>query len=319
MKRFTTTTCLAAVIATTSTAHADQFVDLGGPATGFLAVNNIKNSTTQDGIEGKNPDGSFNPGHNGLPEFPNFRIPAGFTNGGVYTAIIASPLSTASDFSVFSDEFYGGTPLTINNQTITQPDFSTLSAGRIDYDNGLVTGVGTETVGVGDLSFDFDTFLWDGNVTPAQTGDPRSNFDATFADPGNPIAISPFSPVISEFNDGGGAGNAQLFYNISISNVTGSGLTFEDGELVSMDLQGDIDIAVKIAPFPMLGSLSYTGTFTASGLDYAFDVTGTDSASFFSGVNLLMNRAGTASVVPEPAMLAMSLVGMGLVMVRRKC
>jgi len=319
MRRFLATTCLAAMIAaTTATAHATQFVDLAGPATGFLAVNNLKNSTTQNGIEGKNSDGTFNPGHNGLPQYPNFQIPAGFTNGGVYSAVIASPQSTASDYSVFSDEFYGGAPLTVNNQTITEPSFSTLSAGRIDYDNDLVTGVGTETVGVGDLTFNFNTFLWDGNVTPAQTGDSRSNFDASFASPENPIAISPFSPVITAFNDGGGAGNAQLYYEISIDNVTGSGLTFVNGELTDMDFTGDVTINGFVAPFPTFGSLDYTGTLTAAGLDYTFDVTGTASASFFSGINLVMNRAGTASVVPEPASVALLAGGAMVALARRR-
>jgi len=46
------------------------------------------------------------------------------------------------------------------------------------------------------------------------------------------------------FNDGVGAGNAQLYYEISIDNVTGSGLTFVNGELTDMDFTGDVTINV---------------------------------------------------------------------------
>ncbi|MEM1166490.1 MAG: hypothetical protein AAGI30_09405, partial [Planctomycetota bacterium] len=188
----------ACIAAAASTADASNFVDLGGPATGYLATVNFKNSSTQDGIEGKNADGTFNPNHNGLPDYANFQIPDGFTNAGAWTAIIASPLATTNDYSDIIDEFYGGQSVTINNQATTQSDFDTLSAGRIDYDNALVAATGTSTVSTADLSIDFNTFEWDGVVD----AEPRSSFTASFA----PINISPFSPVYTEFNDGSGAG-----------------------------------------------------------------------------------------------------------------
>lgn len=285
-------------------------IELDGPATGFLAINNFKNSGTQAGIEGNNPDGTFNPGHNGLPDYPNFQIPPGFTSEGVWSAVIASPQSSASDYaSAFSSAFYGGSALTVNNQTITQPDFSTLSAGVIEYDDSLVSLTGTSTIPVGDLSFDFNTFAWDGNVTPAVTGDPRSNFDAPYADPGNEIMISPFSAVFTPYNDGSGSGNAQTFYQISLSNVTGSGLTFSDGVLVDMDIQGEALIKLFVAPFFTFGSADFTGTFSTSGLGYAFDVSGTEGLAIFSGINLLMNREG--SVTPPNSVVVTASVERG--------
>jgi hypothetical protein len=299
------------------------YVNLGGPATGYLAIFNAKNSTTQNGIEGKNADGTFNPTHNGLPEYPNFQIPTGFTNAGVYTAVIASPQSTTADYSAFSGQFYGGAPISVNNQLVNQPGFSTLSAGRIDYDNSLVSPIGASTIGVAGLSFDFNTFLWDGNVTPGQTGDPRSNFNASYASPASPIAISPFSPVYQPYNDGSGAGNAQFFYQLSIGNVTGSGLSFQDGELVSMDLQGDITVRVAGAPFfnatTGAGSVNFTGgAFTASGLGYEFNVSGIRNVSIFSNIHLLMNRAGTASLVPEPGSLLLAVPAAAALLRRRR-
>ncbi|MEM9754300.1 MAG: hypothetical protein AAF916_13085, partial [Planctomycetota bacterium] len=188
-------------------ASANQFIDLGGPATGFVAVNNFKNSSSQNGIEGLDSNGNFNPGHNGLPDYPNFQIPVGGTNAGVFSAVIASPQSTANDYATaLSNAFYGGASVVVNNQTITEPAAATLSAGRIDFDNALVTGTGIETVPVTALNFDFNTFAWDGTVDPAVTGDPRSNFSTA------PLNVSPFSSVFTPFNDGSGSGNAQLYY-----------------------------------------------------------------------------------------------------------
>lgn len=306
------TSTVGVSIGLTFSTSAAQFVDLGGPASGYVAAFNFKNSGTQNGIEGKDTDGNFNPNHNGLPDYPNFQIPVGFTNAGVYTAIITSPLAAGADYSAISADFYGGAPITINNQVNSQADFSTLSAGRIDFDNALVTGVGTEIVPVTALTFDFNTFEWDGVVD----AEPRSNF--TLANPAPPIMISPFSPVYTEFNDGSGSGNAQLFYLISIDNVSGTGLTFQDGDLVSMDFTGDLSISGFVAPFAGFGSLDYTGTFSASGLGYAFDVTGTDSLAFFSGVNLLANRTGTAALVPEPAAAILVVAGVTCCLGRRR-
>lgn len=290
---------LLAAVGIATAANANQFIDLGGPATGFIALSNYKNSSSQSGIEGT---------ANGLPEYPNYQM----ANGN-YTAVIASPQSTTSDYSAFGSfgSGFSGTSFAIKNQTITQSDFATLSAGRIDFDNSLVTGVGTETIPASALSFDFNTFAWDGTVTTAQTGDLRSNFATT------PVNISPFSPVYSPYNDGSGAGNAQLYYLISVSNVTGDGLTFLNGDLVDIDVDADMKINGVVAPFSSFGSLEYDGSFSIDGSDYLFDVSGTDTLAFFSNTNLIANRAGTALLVPEPA-TAMALVTLGGLALRRR-
>ncbi|MEM9913869.1 MAG: PEP-CTERM sorting domain-containing protein [Planctomycetota bacterium] len=301
-------TSLAATLIATTT-QAAEYVDLGGPATGFLGVNNFKNSSTQNGIEGKDSGGNPSGSHNGLPDYANFQIPTGFTNAGVYTAIIASPQSTANDYTAFLDTFYGGSSATINNQTVTQSGAANFSAGRIDYDNGLVSSTGTSTIGVGDLTLDFNTFEWDGSIN-GDGGDATSTGDNnSFMVSGGPYMISPFSPVFTPYNDGSGAGNAAIFYEISVDNLSGTGLTFTDGELTSMDITGDLDIGLRLGQAPFFPPTVFSGTFTASGLDYEFDAQGTQNVAFFSGINLLMNRAGTASVVPEPASLA--LLGLG--------
>jgi len=274
-------------------APAANYVDLGGPAAGYLAISNAKNSATQDGIENKNGE------TNGLPAYANYQM----ANGN-WTAIIASPLDAGADYAEFADFSTGfsGPSFTVNNQTTTQPDASTPSAGRIDFDNSLVTGAGTEVVGVGDLSFDFDTYLHDGS-----NGGPNG-------------FISPFSPIYTPYNEGTGFGNAAFYYNISLSNVTGTGLTFVDGELDSMDLTGDLTVQNTNGINAAL-TVAYSGSFTASGLSYSFDVNQQQDFPFtFTDVNMIFNRSGTATVVPEPSGfgLVFGLIGLTVAATRRR-
>lgn len=278
------------------------YLDLGGPASGYIAVVNFKNSASQDGIENKNGE------TNGLPDYPNYQIPTGQTNAGVWTAIIVSPQFSGADFSAL----YGNDPgVTVNNLVINDPNYATMSAGLIGFDKSLLTGVGTEIISVADLTFNFDTYNWDGKTANGWTV-----FDS-------PVNISPFSPVYTEYNDGGGAGNAGLVYNLSVSNVTGTGVTFQDGVLVSLDIDADLSVLLRAGYIPnpteAFGA-TFTGTFSASGLDYQFNVDETQSAFIISNAHMVMNRAGTVSVVPEPSTYALlgGLVLAGALWVRRK-
>ncbi|MEM9913868.1 MAG: hypothetical protein AAF911_02790 [Planctomycetota bacterium] len=298
-----------------SSAYAQDFIELGGQATGFLAISNFKNSVSQNGLEAKNTDGSFNSGHNGLPDYPNYLVPAGSNNAGVYTAIIASPQSTMTDYAtLFSDAFHGGSPITVNNQVVNDADFSTLSAGRIEYDASLyLDASGTGTVPVSGLTFDLNRKAWDGSINGdgGSTGlpTPGPNADNPWVVPDGPggdgfdppLMISAFSPIDTIYNDGSGAGNAAIIYMITVDNLVGNGLEFVNGELTSMDISGDLTVGAQAGQAVVLPPVLFgegedsnpKGTFTASGLDYAFDLIDTESASIFSGINMLMNRAGT--------------------------
>ncbi|MEM7791933.1 MAG: hypothetical protein AAF546_11075 [Verrucomicrobiota bacterium] len=312
-------TCL-----TLSATASINYIDLSGPATGGFNIHNAKNSSTQNGIEGKNPDGSFNSSHNGLPDYANFQIPDGFTNAGVYTAIINSPLDASYDYSNMLNHFYGDPGIQVNNAGNTQPGVSSFSAGRIDYDNSLVTGIGTETVGVSNLTLDFNTFEWDGNINGDGGANglptPGPDADNPWVVSGGPYMISPFSPVYTIYNDSSGAGNAAFFYYISASNITGSGLTFVDGVLTSMDISADLEVDLRIGQAPAFGPNTITGSFTASDLEYEFDVKGTKSVAFFTGINLYADRTGTASVVPEPSSFALfaGLICLTIPLIRRR-
>jgi len=301
-------------------AQASDFVDLAGPATGFFAVSNVKNSTTQNGIEGKDINGNFNPSHNGLPDYPNYQIPTGFSNPGVWSAIIASPQSTANDYAAFLEAFYPGESITVNNQTITQSDFSTFSSGRIDYDNALVAGLGIENVPVSALTFNFNTYAWDGDIDSAQTGYAGSNWNNPNITDLDPLFISPFSPVYTPYNDGSGLGNAGQGYLITIDNVTGNGLTFVNGQMTAMDFTGDLTVqALNLAfvdpdaPSENIFSLENAVVVTATGtlstddpdnplnpLDYHFDIIDTVAGGFFAAVNVYADQAGTVEIDALP-------------------
>ena len=293
-----------------------QYLDLGGPASGYLAVANFKNSGSQNGIEGKNAEGNPDPSHNGLPDYPNYQIPTGQPNAGAWTAIIASPQFSGADYSAL----YGNSAdVTVNNQGITDSDYATMSAGLIGFDKLLLSGVGTEVISVSNLTFNFDTYLWDG-----YTGGDKGPYQVTDTS----SYISPFSTIYTAYNDASGAGNAAIVYNLSLANVSGVGLTFEDGVLVDMDIAGDLSVLLRVgyafvdpdSPYIDMVSATFTGTFSADGLGYEFAVDDTQSAGIFSDVHMVMNRAGTVSVVPEPSTYALlgGLVLAGALWVRRK-
>ncbi len=297
---------LASLLAASPGLHAAiQYIDLGGPATGYLAVSNFKNSTTQLGIENK----EFG---NGLGDYPNYLIPAGQTTAGRWTAIIASPQFSGADYSPLY-AYNGVNPgdVTVNNLTVSDTNYATMSAGLIGFDDSLLSGTGTETIPVEALTFNFDTYLWDG-----KTGGDQGGWTAFTT----PLYISPFSPIYTDYNDGSGAGNASLYYNLSLSNVTGGGLTFVDGQLVSMDINATLSVLARagyITNLSETGGVTFAGAFTANGLNYAFDVDDTQSILFWSGIHMVMNRAGTASVIPEPSAALLGALGL-LALLRRR-
>lgn len=277
-----------------SASAATQYLSLGGPATGYLAISNYKNSTDQAGIEGTG---------NGLPDYPNYEIPTGQANAGRWTAIITATPSSTADYSPL---YNGVSGVTVNNLVIDDPNYSTLSAGLISYDDSSLTGIGTETISVAALTFNFDIYQWDGYTANGwNTGVGTIN-------------ISPFSTVQTVYNDGGGAGNAAGFYNLSLANVTGTGLTFQDGELISMDIDADLSVLMRIGNFPGAGSATFTGSFSVDGFDYAFDLNDTRSVAVFSGIHMVMNRAGTVSSVPEPSTFVLGGLGLAALLYRRR-
>ncbi|MFT7723817.1 MAG: PEP-CTERM sorting domain-containing protein [Roseateles sp.] len=211
---------------------------------------------------------------------------------GLLRSIAASPLSAGSDYSVITSS-------TVSGKDITADNFSSFSAGAISYDAASLTGVGTETIGAGALSIKLNA-----------TG---------------------FSPYTSGYNTGTGIGDFAFAYTMEVSNLTGKGLTFVNGQLSSIDLDASVAVSVQLGSlgfyftesptFTLNGARAqYTGTLSISGDHYAFDInqkkTVGSPLGTLSNTQFVMNREGSigaVSPVPEPSTYALLAAGLALV------
>ncbi|MEM0913766.1 MAG: hypothetical protein AAGB29_00760 [Planctomycetota bacterium] len=172
----------------------------------------------------------------------------------------------------------------VTNQTISDADFATRSSGVIEYDDSSLTGIGTEQVPV----------------------------DAVV------VNAAGFSPLGSVHNNNNNAG---WDYLISVTDIAGAGLTFQDGDLVSIDLTANVSILPRFGGTFAFGS-SYDGSLNIAGNQFAFDVDVIQNNTTIFGpltdTQLIFNRSGTiADVVPEPGVALIGLaLGVGLLRVR---
>ncbi|MEF7613149.1 FxDxF family PEP-CTERM protein [Aquincola sp. MAHUQ-54] len=255
---------LAAAAAFAATgAQAASFDLAGNDGTGYLSMSNVKNWASAPDPASQSPFAYYQ------------------RADGLWTSIVALPLSADS---VYAEEALG---FNVQNKAITQAGFSTFSVGSISYDETVLTGVGTETIGVGALSVAVDG-----------------------------AGLSPFT---SAYNVGN---NFAWSYTITASNLTGGGLTFNNGVLVGVDLDADVSVSVSWLGNPAATwDSTYDGTLSISGDSYAFDVDVTQSNvtplfGTLNGTHLVFNRAGTiaaVSAVPEPETYALMLGGLLLV------
>lgn len=220
---------------------------------------------------------------------------------GIYRAITATPLSTDSDYSA-----YLPAGAVVQGKDVTSADFATMSAGSISYDESVLTGVGVETIGVGALTLSINS--------------------------------KGFSPFYNGYNTGSGFGDHPWNYNITASGLAGSGLTFTNGVLTSIDLDAALSITIRAGESafyvynlggPATVPAVLSGSLSISGDSYAFNVRDTGTYAFAlqpSGLtlNYVINRAGDISAVtavPEPgtyALMAAGLAVMGLFARKRR-
>jgi hypothetical protein len=261
------TTLLAAGVATPAFAAVQTF-DLAGPdQTGYLSLANVSSGATEAVALTR------------LPNYPIYETP-----GGIWTSIVAEPLSADSIYAAELDGF------TVLNKTVTESDFATLSAGTVSYDDASLTGVGVETIPASALTIDVNK---DG-----------------------------FSPINSPNNNGSGVGNAGWDYVIDVTNLVGAGLTFVDGNLTSAEFDADVSVLPRFGGTDTGAfSTSYDGTLSVTGDAFAFDVdVMQDVGTLFgtlSDTRLVFNRAGSIAAIPEPASLSLLAVG-GLLLARRR-
>jgi hypothetical protein len=300
--------------------HAASVALSGPDGTGTLSLSGLKNWTPTF-VDG-NPD-PVNPpasltGANGLPDFayfynPDFqRADGGF---GVWQSLVAVPLSAGTTYK--EEATY-----TVLNKTVTQPNFSAFSAGNLNYDASGLTGTGTEVIAASAVSFTFNN-----------EGFSPSKYKGQSAD-------------FPNYDDGSGFGNAGYRYTITANNLAGTGLTFIDGVLRSIDLTANIDVTGAFSNLAWTTNFGWTvgpgspstsnplavfsGTLAMSGNTYAFDLDATrdiytalTGSSAVEDVRLVLNRSGTiagVTPIPEPgtwAMLALGLAAVGAAARRR--
>jgi len=148
-------------------------------------------------------------------------------------------------------------------------DFSSFDIGTVGYDDLLLTGTGVETIDPSGFSLALDA----------------SDFDP-----------DPARFPLNEF---------PIEFTLDATSVSGTGLTFEDGTLTSIDFVAD----VTLGSLALRGSFSgpdYFGTLTFAGGAFAFDIDGiADVLSFAQNVRVFVNRSGTVAAVPELQLAAL--------------
>lgn len=234
----------------------------------------------------------------------NFQYPYFYNpNKGYWEVIVAEKLSADASYAQEAE-------FEVLGKTITDADFAEFNVGSINYDEALLSGIGTENIAVEDLSLAIDT--------------------------------ADFDPINGERNANATVANEFAWtYTIAASNLTGGGLTFTDGVLTNIDLQADLAVEVLLNNLPTLAldwdtdgngvygdDLTQAASLSISGNQLAFNFDQiTDGDSFFGSfedARLAITRAGTIDAVavsevpvPAAAWLFMSALS-GLVAVGRQ-
>lgn len=219
--------------------------------------------------------------NSGLPGSKNSDYPYYFDSSqGLWVFIADEQLSAGTSY-IFEE-----TNFTVLKNGATDNDFGIFDVGDISYDDSLLTGSGIEVLAPGDFTLTLDG--------------------------------SDFSPLFSPRKDtglpGGGASSNEFAwdYDIASSSPSGTGLTFVNGHISSIDFTANIAVTPRFFGNPnppfAFGS-SYDGTVTFSGAGFVFDVDviqdNTSALGALSDTHLVFNAAGNiSSVVPEPSTYA---------------
>lgn len=240
----------------------------------------------------------------GLPGSKDLGMPFFFdsTQGtaGLWNYIVAVPLSGDS---IYAEEVTFG--VTAGGKGVNHAQFASTTFGSIDFDDSVLTGSGTETL----------------------------NFDASDVN----LDLSPFGPRNEAYGPTNPNNEFNWDYVVESQSISSPELvlTFESGQLTSIDGALEIGIAVRFggndgAKFREAGTSAfagpietYDGLLTFAGDQFAFDVDVTQDVSSFlgqlTGTRLVFNRSGSITAVPEPTSLGLTLVGVvGLVSRRRR-
>lgn len=221
---------------------------------GHLSLSNMKNWGTAAAAA------------QGLPSYPYFFDADAFGGQGIWTSIVAEPLSA---LAVYPEE---GPATPVFNKLVHDPDYATRPVGRISFATDGLTRIGTEIV-------------------------PPDRITIVFND-------RSFSPLYSIHNSGSGVGNAGWDYLVDISALNGTGITLVDGAVRSIDLTGAVRVTVRFLGIDA-GALAetYNGSVTFACNRFEFDVDVTQDNFTLLGpvedTRLVLNRRGTIEAI-EP-------------------
>jgi|GEM_PF-1216252 len=284
---------LISLLVCLKTEAASVSIQLSGTnATGGLNIVGFDNEINKPDAPASNDFVSSSDGNSSSHGFAFFQYkyddnnPDAFNDYAPLWSIIAST-HTVADQSYYESLLTKAGAVAYENLTLStqvlHPSPGNFNLGDITYDSSLLTGFGTETLAISDFSLSVDRDDFDFNVL---------NTDTT---PGTWVGFPYYY---------WGLDNA---YTLTVDNLTGAGLSFDEGVLVSMDFMGD----AKVTAFGQ----DWEGTFTASGLDVTYDVNDANSISGFGDLNIIMDRSGT--VIPEPNSLLLLLGGVAFLMIYR--
>jgi hypothetical protein len=182
-------------------------------------------------------------------------------------------------------------------------DFHDFEIGSISWDDNLVNTTGRTILAPGQ----FDLTLDGTDFSPRNHTKIHPTADGGF-DPGEPIYPDPGYGLNPEGRSNRNEAHGDV--TLTASNLSGIGLTFEEGVLASLDFTADVVVVYDMEAFPNFPAVdtnfSATGTVTFSGADFAFDVDAQDGDHpYENGAKnrIILNREGTlATLVPVPPM-----------------
>lgn len=259
----------------------------GSDGEGYLALVgfNQEGNTTLDGLNRNPGDAKFFD----YPAYVNPDIPSNIYVMSVepyrFGLSFPDPLHPTGPaaFAEVGDLQPAGTPGATFIEAITEDaDFADFDLGVLTYDDTTLTGFGVETIGTEGISLDLDGSEFQStNRTELLAG----------AD------AAPFGPE--------GRSNRNEFANtvsLEADNFSGTGLTFSDGVLTSIDFTADAAVEVALAAIPTI-PLRAEGTLTFAENTFAFDIDGQDSLlTVVTGARLLLNRSGSLQLEPPTAL-----------------
>lgn len=177
--------------------------------------------------------------------------------------------------------------LTLTTQVL-HPNPGAFDIGSLTYDTNRLTGIGTEILDPTKFELTISRADYSFNVLNESTA------------PGTWTGYPYYYWGIDN-------------YTLSISNISGEGLTFVNGVLTTMDFQANVRITSPMAP-----NVTWDGTLSFDGLNFVFNINESEFVNGFGDLHIVMDRAGTISLIPEPTTGLLLAIGCFAITLRRR-